>query len=114
MSSGSNSPFRTSDLSFRTPEDKCEVCESREDNRKLTLPFKKRPVCPECETDDPLKYKAVCTGGRGFVIIKPTCIFWWKFGGKRFTCDLVNSPRHFHLECRDCGHRWMMISASEK
>lgn len=101
---------------FRTPPPECSACKEREEARKTMLPFVegKDRHCPECLTESPLIYKVVCQGNNHTFVANPgVWFFFWRIGRRTFTCKTKNAPKHFHLECRLCEHRWKMLTATE-
>jgi hypothetical protein len=102
----------------------CQVCAERKAAAHAMHEFSNPGDrdCPECKSSSTLMWRRVCTGGgsssdclgggSSFELKKG----WWftKWGKKSFVCDLPNAPRHFHLMCNTCEHRWTMLSASEK
>lgn len=70
--------------------------------------------CPECLNVNVKHWRAVCTGdGHQFIEKEATGRLWWKKPAKVFSCELKVAPKHLHLECDRCRHRWMMLTASE-
>lgn len=97
---------------YRDPP--CEVCVAREEAIKAMLPFaeQRERACPACKSTDFALYQKVCSGKGNFLIQKGFWFFrWWN--RVTFTCGKGPSPRHFHLVCRVCSHRWEMITALE-
>lgn len=99
---------------YRTPPEPCPACEERDAAAKKMNPFEEPGDrrCSECRSQAINIYNAICTGGGHRFVLKKG---WWvtTWGKRLFTCDLENTPRHFHFHCKTCGHRWTMLTASE-
>lgn len=101
---------------YREPHEPCVVCQEREAQAKQMLPFKQEGerICPECLSNHLSFFTVVCKGaGRGFILQRGFWLFrWWR--RQTFSCELESPPKHFHLRCTFCNHRWTMLTASEK
>ena len=100
---------------YRDKPKPCRACEERESAAKAMHPFAMPDDrrCPECKSHS-LWIWCICRGGpREFRVKKG----WWftKWGEVTFTCGLKRNavPRHFHLQCKFCEHRWTMLTATE-
>ena len=68
--------------------------------------------CPACGNPNMVTmWQTVCEGGQSFVVKAGYWLFK-RFGEELFTCD-VTSPRHLHMSCSACSHRWTMLTRLE-
>ncbi|GMV17980.1 MAG: hypothetical protein AMXMBFR56_62040 [Polyangiaceae bacterium] len=100
---------------YREPHEPCAVCQERETQAKQMLPFVKsgERICPECFGSNLGFFAVVCRGaGQKFTLQRGFWLFrWWR--RREFSCERKNPPKHFHLRCNSCNHRWTMLTASE-
>ncbi len=77
------------------------------------LPFQKQWVCPECTSTDVTYWGKVCKGSGRFQITAATGAWWWKKPSTYFDCNIGDSPKHIHMQCKRCNTRWEMLTATE-
>lgn len=106
------------DTAYRGPP--CEECRARAEEAKSMRPFveSRDRVCPECRSSSVTMWRKVCRGSGAFLVEPGKSGFWlFRWWGRKkavtFECDSPASPRHFHLGCQACNHRWRMLTATE-
>lgn len=99
---------------YRTPPPKCEVCETRNEQKRKVRPFQELNYrsCPACQDIwVKITYLPPCSGNGTSVTLQVEPAGWFR-KAKTIICQ-VNTIAHFHMKCNSCKFEWLMAAAHE-
>lgn len=107
---------------FRKVTILCDICHNMTKKWNEIQDFAKFQdhECQECGNIDISWWSRICTGSNNMNYGQTITGFWpfkkVKFK-ESFRCGFLNSvekvPKHFHLICNRCNHKWTMLTKSE-